>query len=492
MQTLPTSVYTPASVGKLDQRAIAAGIPAHQLMARAGRAAWQMLREHFPQAKRIVVLCGGGNNAGDGYVIARLAADAGCTVSLCALSDPAKLQGAAAMAAQQALAQLQTVSLTESRLAQADVVVDALLGTGLDRPVEGKLAGAIERVNQAGVPVLAVDVPSGLSAASGQVLGVAIQATLTATFIGLKQGLFTGVAADYVGQIRFADCGVPAEVFTGVEPSAQRLSSQWLTGQLLRRAASTHKGQCGHVLVIGGDHGMGGAVRMAAEAAARSGAGRVSVATRAAHVSALLAARPELMVHAVESTAELQALLARADVVAIGPGLGQSEWGQAMVAAVWSADQPLVVDADALNLLAQHPQQRAQWVLTPHPGEAARLLNQSVATVQADRFAASAALSAQYGGVSVLKGAGSIIRDAQECALCTAGNPGMASGGMGDVLTGVIAAFVAQGLPLMEAACAGVQVHAMAADVAARAGERGLLAGDVIAALRQCVNPHDD
>ncbi len=489
---LPDALYTPKQVRELDRRAIEAhGIPGHVLMARAGRAAWRLLRSRYPDAARVLVLCGGGNNGGDGYVIARLAAEAGLQVDLCALVNPDRLTGDAARAANEALAVQSPVAFSDGLAREADVIVDALLGTGLDRPVTGPLADVIRTVNAMHCPVVAVDVPSGLSAATGKVLGVGVQAALTPTFIGLKQGLFTGDAADHVGTVVFSDLQVPAAVYNGIAPAAQRLTHDWLAAELPARQRGAHKGHFGHVLVAGGDHGMGGAVRIAAEAAARAGAGLTSVATRPAHVPAVLAARPELMVHGTDTGADIQALCERATVIAIGPGLGQDDWGRACLDAAESAGKPCVVDADALNLLAQSHSApgRGDRVLTPHPGEAARLLGTTARAIESDRFAAATRLAERYGAVVVLKGAGTVIGDGRRCAVVAAGNPGLASGGMGDALTGVIAGLWAQGGDAWTAARRGALVHALAGDRAAAGGERGLLAGDVLEAVRRIVNP---
>ena len=276
-------------------------------------------------------------------------------------------------------------------------------------------------------------------------------------------------------------------VYAKITPAARRITEEEL--HLPRRARSAHKGRFGHVLVIGGDTGMGGSVHLTAEAALRSGAGLVTVATRPAHVTALLAGLPEVMVHGLDSAAELLPLIGRATVIAIGPGLGQEDWGRMLLAMSLDTRLPLVVDADALNLLASHPIVRGQWVLTPHPGEASRLLKKSISEIQADRYQAAQQLMEQYRAVVVLKGAGSIIAAADELpAVCTYGNPGMAAPGMGDALTGVIAALIAQDLSLPEAARMGVTLHAMAGDRAAASGERGLRARDLISGLRHVMN----
>jgi NAD(P)H-hydrate epimerase len=248
------------------------------------------------------------------------------------------------------------------------------------------------------------------------------------------------------------------------------------------------------VLCIGGELGTGGAVMLAADAALRCGAGLVSVATRAPHVAALLARRPEAMARAVESQDEIDPMLARASVIVLGPGLGQGDWGRALYRRALRADRPLVLDADALNLLAAGDARAPPGsVLTPHPGEAARLLGAAVAQVQADRFAAAAELADQYDCVVVLKGAGSLVAaPGRRPRVIAAGNPGMAVGGMGDLLSGCIGALCAQGLDGFDAACCGSLLHAAAGDTAARGGERGLLPGDLLDAMRLWANggPH--
>jgi NAD(P)H-hydrate epimerase len=263
-----------------------------------------------------------------------------------------------------------------------------------------------------------------------------------------------------------------------------------LRAALPARAAGAHKGYYGHVLVIGGDHGYAGAARLAGEAALRGGSGLVSVATRPGHVGALVGARPELMAHGVDDASALQPLLARASVLAIGPGLGRGDWARELLPAALDSAKPLVLDADALNLLAGEPRRLDDAVLTPHPGEAARLLGTDTASVQRDRYAAALAIASRYGAVTVLKGAGTIVADAAgQVSVCPIANPGLASGGSGDVLCGVIAALRAQGLDARRAAEIGVFAHARAGLIAARGGARGTLAGDVSAALRAVLNP---
>lgn len=477
------------------------GIAGAELMERAGQAAFNALREAWPRARRIAVLAGIGNNGGDAYVVARLAHGAGLEVRLWQLGDANKLKGdALGMARLWGEAGGETIEYkTGLDLGGSDVVVDGLFGTGLNADLQGDWADAVRAINDSHAAVLALDIPSGLHADTGSAMGCAVVAQLTVSFIALKQGLFTGAGPRYCGQVVYDDLRLPPQVLMSQTPAVSRLGFDGVAHLLAPRRRDAHKGDFGHVLVIGGDAGMGGAVRMAAEAALRVGAGRVSVATRPVHVAAMTAVCPELMCHAVTKASELRPLLAKADVVAIGPGLGQSEWAQALLASALASGLPMVMDADALNLLAIEPLQANNWILTPHPGEAARLLGTDTRTIQADRFTAVNALQQRYGGVLVLKGAGSLIAAAgSPLALCDAGNPGMASAGMGDVLTGVIAGLLAQrqtlktdpAQALLVAARLGVSVHARAGDLAAKeGGERGMLASDVIAVLRETVNP---
>ena len=485
MSSSPRShdLYTVEQVRALDRRAIdELGVPGIELMRRAAWAGLASLRRHWPQARRIAVYCGPGNNGGDGFLLAALAREAGLHVDVFALADTA--QGDAAQARQAWTSAGGSVRRWDGSeaLPPVDVHVDALYGTGLRRAPDAAVAALIEHINASGVPVLALDVPSGLDADSGRCPGRAVRAMVTVSFIAAKRGLRTGQAADRVGQLELDTLGLPEALWQGTAPDAQVLQAEHLPP----RARAAHKGNNGHVLAIGGDHGTAGAVRLCGESALRSGAGLVSVATRAEHLPALNSARPELMAHGVDGPQALEPLLERADVLALGPGLGQRAWGHALWLTALDTGKPLALDADGLNLLAHEPRRFTQpAVLTPHPGEAARLLHDTVENVEADRFAAARALAGRYHAVVVLKGAGSLIADpAGRVAVCPWGNPGMASGGMGDLLTGVIAALLAQGCDAWRAACLGVGLHARAGDEAARQGERGLLASDLLPALR--------
>ena len=488
------ALYTAAQSRKLDSIAIEEfGVPGIRLMHRAGRAAFDLLAATWPENPPLAIFCGTGNNGGDGYIVATLARNRGIPARVYQLGDPGKIGGDALRAREAALAAgVQVSSYPCSVDFDSVVIVDAMLGTGLTGEVRGDYVTAIEAINDSGRPVLAIDIPSGLCSDTGRRLGTAVLADATVTFIGMKQGLLTGAAPDYCGELRFADLEIPPAVYDRVPAASYRLDLDKELSRLPAVAATAHKGVFGHALVVGGDVGMAGAAIMAAEAAARSGAGLVSAATRSANLAGFNARRPEVMAHGVEARGELEALLARATAVAVGPGLGQGAWGEQLLQRVAETELPLVLDADALNLvaagLALEDPSRGRWILTPHPGEAARLLDTDTAAVQADRFAAVREMQSRYGGVVVLKGAGTLVADSKSIALCPYGNPGMASGGMGDVLSGILAALLAQGLSLRDAACLGVCLHGAAADRAAADGLRGLLATDLIPHLRQLID----
>lgn len=489
---LPHALYRAEQVRELDRTAIEDhGIPGAELMERAGRAAYRMLRQRWPNARVIAVVCGVGNNGGDGYVIAHCAQLEGLGVRVLQLGDSQRLQGDALTMATRFREAGGIVEPFRRLPERTELIVDAILGTGLEREVAGEWAQAIDAINEHASPVIAIDIPSGLHSDLGKILGTAVRAEATISFIGLKQGMFTGAGPDCCGEIRFDALQVPAMVYARQVPCARRLDWVKLRGLLPHRPRSANKGSFGHVLVVGGAQGYSGAARLAGEGALRTGAGLVTIATHPDHAAYLNLNRPELMCLEVDGPLQLEPALARATVVAVGPGLGKSPWGKGLLARVLEAKLPLVVDADALNLLALSPAFRDDWVLTPHPGEAGRLLGTRTDAIQADRFGSVRRLRDRFGGVVVLKGAGTLVSGAshKRFGICTGGNPGMATAGTGDVLTGMIAALIAQGLDIEDAASAGVCLHAAAGDAAAESGgERGLLASDLLAYIRSLIN----
>jgi hydroxyethylthiazole kinase-like uncharacterized protein yjeF len=490
---LPTAIYSTRQVRDLDAHAIRdLGVPGYTLMKRAGEASLRMMRTRWPMAHQVVIVCGGGNNAGDGYVLARFAQAAGLEVRVFAASDPEALRGDARRAWQDFVASSGVVEPLQggAGLADGDVVVDAILGIGLEGPVRPALAAAIGAVNASGRPVFSLDIPSGLSGDSGLPQGVAVRADCTITFVGLKTGLYLGDGPEYCGTVFFDDLEVVPTESPSLVPRLHRILETEIAAALPRRPRAAHKGSFGRVVVIGSGPGMPGATRLAGEAALRVGAGLVTVLVAPESAMAVAAGRPELIVHALEDPRSVAGHLARADVVAVGPGLGRSAWARAVFAEVLETRKPLIVDADGLNLLAEHGlAARDNWVLTPHPGEAARLLGTDTAAIQADRLGSLESLTARYGGIVVLKGAGTLIgRPGQVAAICERGNPGMAAPGMGDVLTGAVAGILAQVGDPWSATRVGVLVHAMAGDAEARNGERGVLASEVAEELRAWVN----
>lgn len=495
MSDLPRNLYRAAQVRELDRIAIEQySIPGITLMERAGNAVFSILHLKWPRINSIAVVCGSGNNAGDGYIIANLAAHAGLRTVIFQVGSAERLSGDARTAYERLQGtQVEIVTFDGQRLDQFDLICDALLGTGAQGVVSDRYHHAIEAINQAGqqqnTPVIAVDIPSGLQADTGAILGIAVYAQITVTFIAVKQGMLTASGPDCCGEVMFHDLDVPPAVYEVVARSGEWFCWGHMASHMPQRPQAAHKGMYGHALIVGGNHGMSGAVQMAASACARAGSGLVSVATRRFHAAALSINRPEIMCHAVEAGSELGVLLDKAGVVAIGPGLGHDAWAMDLFAAVIARREPKVIDADALRLLAQEPIANNNWVLTPHPGEAAALLHCTTREIQANRFAAVAAIQKKYGGICVLKGCGTLVADEKgEISLCNEGNPGMASGGMGDILTGIIAGFIAQGYNLALSSKLGVSLHAAAGDLAAEQGRHGLLAGDLLAPMRILLN----
>lgn len=499
--SLTESLFTADGVQALDRFLIEEqGVDGYELMQKAARAAFRQLRRQWPEASSVLVFCGAGNNGGDGYLVALNALRQGLAVDCIAVADPEKLSGDARRACQDAqdagvaVRHWQHLAVApRSRLFESSpVVVDAMLGTGVRGQPRAPFDEAVRLVNDSGCPVLAVDVPSGLDASRGVAEGDAVRADITVTFIGQKLGLLTGQGPHFAGRVVHDTLGAEhiCDTFP-VDPVASLSSWRRCQHRLPPLSRSAHKGSFGHVLVVAGDRGFGGAGLLAAEAAARSGAGLVSLATRPDHVSAALSRCPSLMVRGVVHGNELTPLLDKADVVVCGPGLGQSAWGQQMLQQALEAGKPRLLDADALNLMANRaPVTSEHQVITPHPGEAARLLACSVADIEADRCAAVRLLQARFDGAALLKGAGTLVALPDQLPVLIEGaNPGMGTGGMGDVLSGILGAFMAQAarapaMSLADSIVLGASLHLAAADTASRSrGYRGLLPMDVIDAL---------
>lgn len=512
-------LYTAQQVVELDRLVIQhEGVSAALLMKRAGRYAFERLLAQWPKTAALHIFCGAGNNGGDGYVLAALAKQRNLPVSVWFIGEPASHTAALKArdyAVQEGLILHEDIrpfdeaAFIDSQLMQDSqtVLVDALLGTGIDGELRPLMCDAVNAINTAkqrqGWPVLAMDIPTGVNPDTGASGDDAIQADVTISFIGRKQGLYTGKGRASSGQRFFSSLEVEEEWLHLVNPTSQTLALNALLSLLPERHSDAHKGDCGHLLVIGGDagvgYGYGGAPLMAAQMALRTGAGLVSMATQPIFVNAALARQPELMVAGIENGQALLPLLPRASAIVIGTGLGQSAWSEQLLYQVLDhSTQPLVIDADALRLLSQArfanlsvvAQQDRQWVLTPHAGEAAALLDCSVADIEADRFTAAHAIQQRYGGAVILKGAGTVVATSDgQLSVCDAGNAGMASGGMGDVLSGLVGSLLVQGMCANDAAKLGTLLHSTAADVAVTAtGLRSLLATDLIPAVQKLLH----
>jgi NAD(P)H-hydrate epimerase len=501
-------VVTAAEMRALDRWTIEHGTPGDVLMERAGAGATRVLRERLRAPRgAVVVVCGRGNNGGDGFVVACHLRRSRVPVEVWLAARPDEVQGdAARMLARWRRLRGVVHELTGGghiealarRLGGAGAVVDAIFGTGLNAPVGGVAAGAIEAINACGAPVLALDLPSGLSADTGMPLGVAVRATVTATFGYPKVGqlVYPGVA--HTGLLAVVDIGIPPEALVDVRPRVSLLERQEVGRLLAPRPRDAHKGDFGHVLVVAGSRGKTGAALLAAQAAGRAGAGLVTLAVPAtlqpvleSHVrEAMTAALPDAGdgAAALDGPA-LDELLAGRGAVVCGPGLGLAGPTRALVAHVVRRTRaPLVLDADGLNAVAGTDVLRARpgpTVVTPHPGEMARLLGSDTARVQADRLGVARTFAHTENVIVVLKGARTIVASPDGgAAISPTGNPGMSTGGTGDVLAGLLGGLLAQGLAPFDAAVLGVFAHGAAGDaIAARQGEVGLVAGDLLPEL---------
>ncbi len=473
-------LYTAAESREVDRRAIEdCGVAGFDLMCRAARFACDVFTARWPDAVSACVLAGRGNNAGDGYVLAAMLQAIGVHVTLLQVG-PAPDRGDGALAVAYARERgVEAASFVGAVV--GDVIVDALLGTGVSGALRAPYAQAVHSINSASRPVLAIDLPTGLSADSGGAVGdveEVVRADVTATFITRKIGQHTGLGLEVCGALHYHDLNTPRAAFQGGIPWLREVRSQEPL------PVNSYKHARGHVVVVGGDTSMGGAVILAGEAALRSGAGMVTLATRAQHRAAALARRPELMVMEADDRAALEQLLGRASAVVLGPGLGRSMWGRSLFEFVMGhAPKRLLVDADGLFHLADTRQQGAA-VITPHVAEAARLLGMRAADVQADRPEAARLLNERYGACVVLKGAGSVIAGAATLAICGRGTPAMATAGMGDVLCGVVAAGLRpEDERVFDALCNAVLNHAVAGELAERRLGHHIVASDLFMEL---------
>ena len=483
------------------------GIPAATLMERAGRAVADAAATLAGQDGRVVVVCGSGNNGGDGFVAARLLQKAGRGVLAVALGAPGK--GSAESVAMWKAAEDAGVpvaglqALREFPVRPGDLIVDAIFGTGLERPADGNFAAAIECIatlREQGARVLAVDLPSGLSTDTGHAIGLAVRADATVTFAFSKIGLVLQPGADLAGEVTVVDIGIPPEAAGRIPASAELLDEAGARALVPRRDREAHKGDAGRLLVVAGSAGKTGAAHLALTGALRGGVGLVTLASRPEVLLPALAGRPEAMSIPLPGNGNLgrsdipalQGAASGADAMVIGPGIPRGpETAPAIRGMLDRYPLPTVLDADAINALADHPGlvavigHDAPIVLTPHPGEMARLIGGTIEDVQADRVAIARRKAQEWGAVVVLKGARTVVADPDgPAAIIPTGNPGMATGGTGDVLAGLLGALLAGGLRPREAARVAAWVHGRAGDIAARRfGERGMLASDLAEAI---------
>ena len=481
--TLAFPLFTASQARQIDHRAIhQLGHSGLELMKRAGRGAFRCIQQRIQTDGKIIVLCGPGNNGGDGYVVAKLLHQSGASVAVVRSALPATRS--AKIVCDEFLSVGGVIEAAgDTAIQSAELIIDGLLGAGINRPPAGEIGGLINQCEKRPCPVVALDMPSGLEGDTGFAHAPSITAQLTITFIVAKVGLYTGDGPALCGEIVIDDLDLDQSVRSGFDAVAGILS----TPALPPRAVNSHKGLFGSVLIAGGDEGMCGAVLLAGKAALRAGAGLVSVASREQHSRMISLAQPELMTFVVDR--EQLPVSVTASCYVLGPGTMVNDWGRAVFAGFSDFDIPRVVDAGGLRVLAEDGGFNTQQVLTPHPGEAAALLGISSKQVQQNRIYTAREIAIRYGGVCVLKGVGTIIASQTETMICDLGNPGMASAGMGDVLSGVIGALLAGGMGCFEAACVGVWLHAGAGDLAAREkSEYALIASDVIDALPQVLN----
>ncbi len=508
-------IVTAHQMRELDRRTIQeAGVPGHVLMERAGAGVVAAMEDMFGpvKGKTVTIFCGKGNNGGDGFVVARLLRRKRVNVQVCLLAHARDLKGDAKLMYQRVRKGADGAHVVRAPSAdrmrhltrQSHVLVDAILGTGTSAPITDVYEEAIHTMNASGIPTIAVDLPSGIHADTGAILGTAVHANLTVTFGNPKLGLFLGSGVDHTGSVRYVDIGIPDRYVEAMRIPIELLTPAAIRSWLPTRRASSHKGTFGHTGIIAGSPGKSGAAALAATAALRAGAGLVTVAAPAS-VQAHLESRvmevmtlplPETEDHTLSRRAlpQLHAFMQTRSAIGMGPGLStHAETAEVLRTLIAQCDRPNVIDADALNALAGHTHilrtRPIPPILTPHPGEMARLLDATTDTVTRNRLGVTQDFARAHSSIMVLKGARTIIAHPHgHAAISPTGNPGMATAGTGDVLTGVIAGLLAQGLAPWEAAQSGVYLHGLAGDLAAEEyGHAGLMAGDLLHYLPRAI-----
>ena len=507
MSSLPHHIFTTQEIRLIEQEhASANNGHCYDLMEKAGRSVFEVMRKVNSQPKMVYVLAGKGNNGGDGYIVAAYLLKHHIPFRIFALGTPRK--ESEAFAAYSFFIKLggKVEEQLPDLVAEAqsgnspDIVIDALLGTGLDSAPRDPFDKWIEFINSTKAYIISVDVPSGVNADTGKVYNDSVIANKTVCMLGLKAGLLTGDAIDYVGEIEVHSLGVDVNAFHGKYLASETDGASYvptylstyedIIADLPRRPLSAHKGDSGRVLLMGGSLGFGGAINICGHGALRTGAGLIKIATDKANIPSINASRPELMTVDFTDLDSVKEALEWTDVIAIGPGLGLGEHAEQLLDLVLNADKPTVVDADALTLMSRRDLSYSKrTILTPHPGEAARLLSCSISKINDNRYWAVYELQKRCGGIVLLKGAGTLVCDGSRIVLIKEGSPALASGGMGDILTGIIASLKAQGLTLMQAACAGACIHGRSGYLSGEnCGLIGTAACDLLPYIRYLVN----
>ncbi|MCR5537087.1 MAG: NAD(P)H-hydrate dehydratase [Succinivibrio sp.] len=499
MDTIPQRIYTTAQIKSIEQQyALRHNGHCYDLMELAGRAVFKQLRAHLERPAMCWVFCGKGNNGGDGYIVASCLKEAGLPHRVFAVGAPR--EGTEAYTAY--VYYKSQGGVIEYELPQnedqerPEIVVDALLGTGLTSAPRAPIDEWIVFINRLHAYTLAVDIPSGIMSDTGTVMQECVRADATVVMLALKAGLFTADAVDYVGEVIFASLGIETSKYEQELSADEATLPTYLVRyedvreDLPLRTPSANKSDSGRILLIGGAKGMGGALLIAGLGALRAGAGLVKLALDPLNIPAVNARCPELMTVDYNDTARFEEALDWADVIAIGPGLSQSAQAQELLKLVEESDKYVIYDADALNLMVRlGPNYNKQRIITPHPGEAGRLLGQSAAKVNADRFEAALTLQDKYGGVVLLKGAGTVICNGRRFSIIREGSAALATGGSGDLLTGILAALVGQGLSLHQAALCAACIHGRAgAAEGAEQGMLGTLPTDLLPKVRGLIN----
>lgn len=475
-------LYTPESVYQLDRAAVEQdGFSETELMQHAGARVWREVIFRWPSVSKVTIFAGSGNNGGDAFVVALCARASGVEIQMITMGDLARQSDTAKFYKQKWLDGGGQFEPWDGQELEGEIVIDGLLGIGIQRALDEDWQSLIECINQQDLPLVAIDIPSGLDGATGNPRPVALVADLTVTFIGVKTGHFLAQGQDHCGELVFDDLGISSAVRAGVSPALGEIEECLLPAPRLR---DSHKYDYGHVLIVGGNDGMTGAVSLAAKAALRTGSGLVSALVHPAGCHALSVV-PEVM---TRSWDQLESLLPDASVILVGPGLGHDESAQAILSKITRASQPVIVDADALQPGFLKQLRSEQVIITPHPGEAARLLGQTSAGIQQDRILSCRELVEQFNCVAILKGSGSLVGSSEAIEINLRGHAGMATAGMGDVLAGMVASLVGQGMDSYQAARSAVLIHALSAEHFAQGADiSGLIASDVVDAIPQVI-----